>query len=464
MYRPDVAIAAAAADNAKSSTSASESSTGLWPTGTWPAMGAATGGDTTINYVSVLRQELRFDPVVADSDTRSDLEALSAARLATLRKRMDSLSDASGLFAEFFERASLGIAIWSPDGHVFMANQALRQLFGSLPPPEYNIYDDRNDVAGVGHAIRRAFAGESVTLPTVWYHPCSVKSVAAGDDQRLALSISLSPLRNRMGVVEYVVASYHDHTEIELAHRLLRSQSEQLEQHIAARTGELAAANEELEAFSYSVSHDLRSPLRTIDAFAALLGEDKDSQLSPMAQDNLRRIRGATLRMSNLINDLLAFSRLGKQALQVETISPTALVEEVLRELEPKLRNRTVKVKIRKLPQCKADPALLREVFLNLLDNAVKFTSKREQARIEIGTRVQDQRVIWFVSDNGVGFDMAHYERLFGVFSRLHSPEEFEGTGVGLALVQRVIKRHGGHVWAQAEPGKGATFYFTLAD
>jgi light-regulated signal transduction histidine kinase (bacteriophytochrome) len=239
-------------------------------------------------------------------------------------------------------------------------------------------------------------------------------------------------------------------------------QSEQLAQHIIGRTAELEEANEELEAFSYSVSHDLRAPLRAIDAFATLLAQDDKSQLSVNAQDSLRRIRNATGRMSDLINDLLSFSQLGKQALTLKTVAPMELVHQVLQELEPKLRDRAVNICVGKLPMAQADAALLREVFLNLVDNAIKFTSKSAHARIEIGTRILDDRLVWYVSDNGVGFDMNHYSRLFDVFSRLHSTDEFEGTGVGLALVQRIVKRHGGEVWAHSEIGNGATFYFTL--
>jgi light-regulated signal transduction histidine kinase (bacteriophytochrome) len=192
------------------------------------------------------------------------------------------------------------------------------------------------------------------------------------------------------------------------------------------------------------------------------LAQDERSQLSNHAQDCLRRIRNATARMADLINDLLSFSRLGKQALTLKTVAPMQLVHQVLQELEPKLRDRAINIRVGKLPIVQADPALLREVFLNLLDNAIKFTGKCEHARIEIGTRVQDDRVVWYVSDNGVGFDMDHYPRLFSVFSRLHSMDEFEGTGVGLALIQRIVKRHAGEVWAHSEVGKGATFCFTL--
>jgi len=470
MYRPDIPAATSRVDHAE--TVRLDSPTGIWPTGSWPALaspavaGAPAGvADTGIAYVALLSHDLELDRSAPNTETRSDLAALSAARLVTLRQHLQTVGDPVGFLAEFFENAPVGFAIWKADGHVLLANQAVRQLFGTSPPPEYNIFSDSiAHGTGIGVAARRAFNGESIALPTIWYDPRDAKNVAMTEGRRAAVSISLFPLRNRQGAIEYVAAVYRDETHVTLAQQQLRAQSEQLEQHIVNRTAQLEQANEELEAFSYSVSHDLRAPLRTIDAFAALLAEDADSTLSPMAQDNLRRIRGAALRMSDLINDLLAFSRLGKQALHLETVSPMKLVQQVLQELEPKLRDRTVKVRVKKLLPCQADPALLREVFLNLLDNAIKFTGKQPQARIDVGTRIQDNRLVWYVADNGVGFDMAHYDHLFGVFSRLHSAEEFEGTGVGLALVQRIVKRHGGRIWAQAERDKGATFFFTLGE
>jgi signal transduction histidine kinase len=461
MYRPDNS-ASTLPDPGEEPVSLT--STGTWPTGTWPAISSASGiSDRLASYVSVLNHDLTIDPT-AILDERSDVAALSAARLTTLRQHIDTLRDPVGFLAELFENAPIGFAVWKNNGHALLTNHALRELFGSQPPPSYNIFADQTaNHAGFGPAMRRAFAGEAVSLPPIWYDPHGFNSVS-DEGKRVAISMSLFPIRDRLGAVEFVAAVYRNDTQAMLAQQQLRLQSEQLEQRVLSRTAQLEEANEELESFSYSVSHDLRAPLRTIDAFASLLAEDRDSTLSPLAQDNLRRIRGAALRMGNLINDLLTFSRMGKQSLRLETTAPMHLVQQVLRELEVKLRNRVVKVRVKKLPLCQADPALLREVFLNLLDNAIKFTAKTPNARIEIGTRIQDNRLVWYVSDNGVGFDMAHYDQLFGVFSRLHTTEEFEGTGVGLALVHRIVRRHGGHIWAQAERNKGATFNFTLGD
>jgi signal transduction histidine kinase len=476
MYRPHIPATdsrAGASEPSALDVPAEAWPTGAWNVGTWLSGVADDGGE----YVAVVNRDLQRarDGTSSSSlghltpgrhsGSRDDLAALNAARLATLRQHLATLADPVGFLAHFFEAAPVGLAVWETDGHVLLANQAVRELFGTQPPPDYSIFKDHiAHTSGMEGAMRRAFGGETVALPTAWYNPRALNSSALAEDQRLAISATLFPVRDRDGGVEFVAAVYRDDTEAMLAQQQLRAQSEQLEQRVANRTAQLAEANEELEAFSYSVSHDLRAPLRTIDAFASLLAEDRDSKLSPMAQDNLRRIRGATLRMSNLINDLLDFSRLGKQALDVKPVSPAHLVQQVLQELEPKLHGRDIKVAVKKLPSCQADPALLREVFLNLIDNAIKFSAKTAAARIEVGSRIQDGQLVWYVSDNGVGFDMAHYERLFGVFSRLHSVDEFEGTGVGLALVHRVVKRHGGEIWAYAEPGKGATFYFSLGE
>jgi signal transduction histidine kinase len=389
--------------------------------------------------------------------------ASAMASLGSLGAQLRNLPDPVEFLTNLFANAPIGLAVWKSDGHALLANSALNALFGSVPPPDYNLFSDSIAAElGIAAAIRRAFAGESVTLPTFWYDPRHLKNGGVSAGRRAAISASIFPILSANDTVNYVAAVYRDDTHITLAQEELRAQSEQLERHIIGRTAELEEANEELEAFSYSVSHDLRAPVRAIDAFATLLANDDETRFSEKSQDYLRRIRTASLRMGELINDLLSFSRLGKQALEMKSVSTAQLVEQVVQELKSHPRDHAADIRVESLPSCRADPTLLREVFLNLLDNAIKFTGKNPDARIDVGSRVQDGQIVWHVSDNGVGFDMANYERLFGVFSRLHSMEEFEGTGVGLALVNRIIKRHGGEIWAYSEPGKGATFYFTL--
>ena len=230
------------------------------------------------------------------------------------------------------------------------------------------------------------------------------------------------------------------------------------------RTTQLAAANKELEAFSYSISHDLRAPLRAVQGFANILLEDYAADLPPEAQRHLGSICDGAAKMGQLIEDLLTFSRLSRQPLTKRTLSPAKLTSQVLDELKSEQENRHVEIRIADLPDCKADPVLLKQVFINLLGNALKYTRKRETASIEVGVQKGSRPCVYFIKDNGAGFDMQYADKLFGVFQRLHNDKEFEGTGVGLAIVQRIISRHGGHIWAEAAIDHGATFYFTLTD
>jgi signal transduction histidine kinase len=234
------------------------------------------------------------------------------------------------------------------------------------------------------------------------------------------------------------------------------------EAQLRQRAEELQAANSELEAFSYSVSHDLRAPLRAMDGFARILMTEEAGALSPTGHRHLNLVRENARQMGHLIDDLLSFARLGRQSLKRQAVEPAELVQQALESLEEERHGRQVEVLMCDLKTCAADPALLRQVWVNLLTNALKFTRQREVARIEIGCQPDGDETIYFVKDNGVGFDMRYAHKLFGVFQRLHRAEEYEGTGVGLAIVQRVIHRHGGRVWAEAEEGRGASFYFTL--
>lgn len=236
----------------------------------------------------------------------------------------------------------------------------------------------------------------------------------------------------------------------------------ELEQRVTRRTAELASANKELEAFTYSVSHDLRAPLRHIDAFAQILDEENTANLSPSARKNIGRIRQGVQNMGRLVDDLLNLSRVSRQDVKQEDVRPNELIDDVIAELKPETEGRAIEWRIAPLPMVKGDPGLLRQAFANLISNAVKYTRPRPKAVIEIGHQMAKGLPVIFVRDNGVGFNMKYADKLFGVFQRLHGPEEFEGTGVGLATVRRIIELHGGKIWVEAELDKGANFQFTL--
>ncbi|TMF56919.1 MAG: hypothetical protein E6I16_13610, partial [Chloroflexi bacterium] len=237
-----------------------------------------------------------------------------------------------------------------------------------------------------------------------------------------------------------------------------------LVEQVTARTRELESANRELEAFSYTISHDLRAPLRAINGFTSILLEEYAATMPEDARGYLQRVKDNGAHMGNLVDDLLAFSRLGRQTVRTQTVKARDAVDRALAQLAPETQGRHIELVIGELPDCNVDPLLLEQVFMNLLSNAVKYSGKRENARIEVGTEPghAGEGPVFFVRDNGAGFDMQYADKLFGVFQRLHRSQDYEGTGVGLAIVHRIVERHGGRIWAEAKVDQGATFYFTL--
>jgi len=254
-----------------------------------------------------------------------------------------------------------------------------------------------------------------------------------------------------------------------LAVRRLRIANAELKQRIGERTRELEvanreleAANRELEAFSYSVSHDLRAPLRAVQGFCQIFLEDFGTQVPKDGLSLLEHVLAGSQRMGQLIEDLLAFSRLSRQPILRQIVSLDRMAKRLVQDQRSKAGERNIELRMGALGECEGDPSLIEQVFVNLIANAFKFTRGRDPAVIEIGTRQEGQELLYFVRDNGAGFNMKYASKLFGVFQRLHSTSEFEGTGVGLSIVQRIVNRHGGRIWAESAPDKGATFFFTL--
>jgi PAS domain S-box-containing protein len=282
-------------------------------------------------------------------------------------------------------------------------------------------------------------------------------------EQGTWIEVGGGPLKDKDGAVRGGVVAFRDITQRKADEREIRKLNEELEERVVQRTAQLAAANHELEAFTYSVSHDLRAPLRHIGGFSKILSEDFGPGMPAEAQNHLKRIEDGAHRMGLLVDELLNLARVGRHALHLQATGLNFLIEDVVSLLQPETEGRAVTWKIAQLPSAECDPILIKQVFQNLLANALKFTRTRDRAVIEISQRLIDGQMVVAISDNGVGFNMKYKDKLFGVFQRLHRVEDFEGTGIGLATVQRIIHKHGGRVWAEAELDKGATFYFTLA-
>jgi len=315
-----------------------------------------------------------------------------------------------------------------------------RTLDGALVPPEQR-------------PSARVRNGELVRGLELW-----VTRTATG--ARRALSYSGSRLRDPDGQMVSVLAFSDITARVESTAAIIEL-NDSLERRVLERTAELAAANHELEAFTYSVSHDLRAPVRAITSFSQIIVDDFGEQLPAEARRLLMRVQAGGVRLGELVDDLLAFSQLGRHTLQRRTIELDPLVREIVDRLAGDEADR-LDLAIAALGTCHADASLLEQVWINLIDNALKYSRTRDRIRIAIDRHDRDGEAIFTIEDNGVGFDMRHSDKLFGVFQRLHSSDQFEGTGVGLANVRRIVERHGGRVSARSTPDGGSTFEFSL--
>ncbi|HXZ27329.1 MAG TPA: ATP-binding protein [Terriglobales bacterium] len=373
------------------------------------------------------------------------------------RKQAEEQVRRAALYSRSLLEASLDpLVTISKDGKIMDVNRAAEEATGGarekLIGSDFSEYFTEPEQARRGYEL--VFAQGFVQD-----YPLAIRHVSGRVTEVL---YNATVFKNEAGEVEGVFAAARDITERKQAEEEIRRLNAELEVRVRQRTAELEESNRELESFTYSVSHDLRAPLRHLDGFSKILLEEYGPRLDEGGRNYLERVRHGAQFMGRLVDDLLNLSRVGRQALSVQITGLGSLVEEARKELAAEAQGREVEWKIGELPFVECDPGLMKQVVANLLSNALKFTRPRARAVIELGQRPGDGAPVVFVRDNGVGFSMKYADKLFGIFQRLHRQEDFAGTGVGLATVARILRKHGGRVWAEAELDKGATFYFTL--
>jgi len=390
-----------------------------------------------------------------EADVQQVTAFMEGIHSITERKRME---DALRVKDWAIESAINSLAISDVEGNLSYVNPAFLKLWGYTSPAEV-LGKPAVEFWQVGEIAAQVM--EAVRTKGGWIGELA----AQGKDGALFdIQVAANMAVDDAGQPICMLASFLDITERKRAQEEIEKLNRELEQRVQQRTAELEASNKELEAFTYSVSHDLRAPLRAIHGFSRLLEAEHAAQLSLQARHYLEMVRRNALQMGDLIDSLLALSRLGRQPLRTQTVAPAALARQAWEELGGEREGRRVEFAAGELPSCTADPALLKQVFANLLGNALKYSRLRETARVEIGCSTMANSCVYWVRDNGAGFDMRYADKLFGVFQRLHSQAEYEGSGIGLAIAQRIVQRHGGRIWAEAKLDEGATFWFTIGD
>lgn len=374
-------------------------------------------------------------------------------------------------FRTLLESAPDGIVVTDGSGTIQLVNSAVESLFEYHrdeligQPVEVLVPEE---LRGAHEAHRKKYMENPVARPMGIDIDLQARKK---DGKLLPVEVSLSPLQDpeasdnepnslspHEGSGDSIVSVIRDSSPRKRYERELKSLTKALEW----RNTQLEAINSEMKSFTYSVSHDLRSPLRAVEGFARILAKEAETSISEKGAHALDRIRRNTAHMNSLIEDLLSLSRLGQQALDTKQVDMNEMVSSALSELTEERRAKNPEIRIGDLPACNADPGMLQQVFVNLIGNAIKYSRDRENPYIEVGASLVAEEYVYYVRDNGAGFDPEYADQLFGAFQRLHSAEEFEGTGVGLAIVQRIINRHGGRIWAEGHIDNGAAFYFTL--
>lgn len=370
----------------------------------------------------------------------------------------ERLRESESYFRLLFEYSTDGITLIEPNGNVLHSSPSIIDILG-YKREEFegcNVFQmiHPEDLAAFSDELKRLIDEPGMIVQMQFRN-------RRQDGSYVWIEARIRNLLNERDV-QAIVITYRDISKRKQFEEEIIRLNAELEHRVAARTAQLENANRELEAFSYSVSHDLRAPLRAIDGFTKILLEEGAEKLDDESRRHLLVISNNARQMGMLINDLLAFSRFGRQKPEQFTVDMQTLAFEVVNDLLQSVTEVAYSISVGDLPSAQGDPRLIRQVLSNLIANAMKFSRHQSQPVIEIGGRREERESIYWVKDNGVGFDMRYAGKLFGVFQRLHKPEEFEGTGVGLAIVQRIIHRHGGRVWAEAQLHRGATFYFAL--